>query len=209
MCWQAPTVVSATAVAASSRERRIATVASPVPSSRSPSIRTPPRWIRACLVVGSTGSSGSASRSVPGTTARRNSSPTRRAIATSSAVSPSTTKSLVPVRTQPPPSAVAVASTSAGSQVPDPSSTASVPVRSPLATGPRNRNRSSAEPTSRIAGANCVVVARNGPGAAAWPDASRTIACSTQVMPRPPTSGSSARAGQSSEVSVAQRSAGS
>ena len=165
--WQAPTVVSATAVEASSRARRSATDASPAPRSRPPSMRTPSRWIRACLVVGSMGSRGSVSRSPPGTTARRSSPSMRRATATSSAVSPSTTNSLVPARTHPLPSAVAVATTSAGSQVPEPSSMASVPVPSPRATGPRNLDRSSSDPVSRIAGTNCVVVARKGPGAEA------------------------------------------
>ncbi len=104
--------------------------------------------------------------------------PSRAITATSSAVAPSSTVVLAPLSTQPSAVRVAVVRTAPSSQR-SPSANATVPVRSPAATGARNRCCASASPTASTSGANWVTVARNGPGAVARPSSSATIASST------------------------------
>ena len=87
--------------------------------------------------------------------------------------------------------------TSSSAQARGWSASATVPVMAPEATSERKRCCCSGVPTSRTIGANCVTVARSGPGAMARPSSSTTTAVSRMVSPMPPYSSGMARAGQS------------
>ena len=193
-----PTVASAI-VAATAGVASTATAGSPSmrasgthtpSSSRLPRERVPSRLSTRAKVT-----------SAAGTTNRARVPDARRAATTISSTSAQhSTCRLWPLRTQPSPSRAAVAPMLKGSQRP-PSYRASVPLSLPAATADRKRFTCAAEPASRTAGTNCVIVARKGPGAATRPSSSSTTANSTKLRPRPPRSTSIVSAGQPSQLS--------
>src|SRR5215207_7381665 len=213
--WVAPTVSTASAVAAASTARpTTAAVAGPgSPRTRSRQTRTPSSATRASGRLGSSASTGSRRASARGTTnAPTPSSPlvpgVRATTAISSAAGASTTVSFVPSSTKPSPSGVAVVATCPTSTLPLASTSASVPVRSPAAIPLRKRSCCSGDPASATTGANCVTVGTNGPGASTRPSSSTTTASSTSPIPSPPACSGIVRAGQPSSTIWLQRASG-
>ena len=138
--WHAPSVEAAVPTVASCTARTTASSESEPTSSRSESTLTSSRSMVACRVVASIGSNSRATTASPGTTTTRSPPSMRTTTAISSAVAPSTTKHLIPDRTNESPSRVAEAPIWSRSQVPAPSSTARVPVAPAAATGARKRS---------------------------------------------------------------------